>query len=140
MQKITVLGKKSAAKKAMMGLLESKFKVTDLLPEQVGIKDMSPASLIVYFDEESDQQNISMVNFNSSSLVPSQLRRSNLSVIQRKVLLQLAKGLPDEDNWNSLRLSRSQYFNVLSQLRIIFNVKKNWELTQLAMDLDNPKF
>jgi hypothetical protein len=88
---------------------------------------------------QEPQQNISMVNSNPSSLVPSQVRGYNLSNIQRKVLLQLAKGLPDEDNWNSLYLGRSQYFNILSQLRILFNVKKNRDLTLLAMSLDNPK-
>jgi hypothetical protein len=135
MQKITVVGKDSAAKKAAVTALKSSFKVTNLRPEQVGIKDMNSASLVIYFNEESSQQNIERPNLNPYSVnLQPQFRRPKLNSLQRKVFLRLAKGSSDEDNWTSLQICRTRYFIILEQLRGVFDVEKNWELIQLAKD------
>jgi hypothetical protein len=65
----------------------------------------------------------------------SQSKKPKLNDIQEKVFLQLGKGLSDEDNWNSLLMCRSRYFSILEQLRTLFDVEKNWQLTKLAKDI-----
>jgi hypothetical protein len=134
MQKITVVGKDSAAKKAAVIALKSNFKVIDLLPEEIEIKKINSTNLVVYINEETSiQENTERLNFNShSAILQFQPCRPKLTNIQRKVFLQLAKGLSDKDNWISLRMCRSRYFNILEQLRSLFDVEKNWELVQLA--------
>jgi hypothetical protein len=133
MKKITVVGTDSAAKTAVIIALRSNFKVIDLRPEQIDIKNINSAGLVVYVDEEPDQHNIRRLNFNSRSLIlQSQSRSLNLSDIQQRVFLQLANGLSDKANWEFLHLSRSEYFKNLRQLRMLFEVGKNWQLIQLA--------
>jgi hypothetical protein len=133
MQKITVVGKDSAAKNAAITALRHDFKVIDLCLEQIDINNINAAGLVVYVDEEPDQQNFGQLNVNSHSvMLQSQSRRLNLSDIQQRVFLQLGKGLPDNANWEFLHLSRSEYFKILRQLRILFETSKNWELIQLA--------
>jgi hypothetical protein len=53
---------------------------------------------------------------------------------QEEVWYQLANGLSDEENIYALSIGRTKYFIILAQLRVLFNVRKNWELSQLAKD------
>jgi hypothetical protein len=71
----------------------------------------------------------------------SQLHTPKLNEIQQKVFLQLRNvtDLSDENNWNSLHLSRSKYFSILEQLRMLIDVEKNWQLIQLAKDASLPQ-
>jgi hypothetical protein len=66
----------------------------------------------------------------------SQPHAPKLNEIQYKVFSRLKNvtDLSDEDNWNSLHLSRSKYFSILEQLRMLIDVEKNWQLIQLAKD------
>jgi hypothetical protein len=65
----------------------------------------------------------------------SQSLSPRLNNIQQRVFLELAKGLPDEVNWRYLNLSRSKYFSILEQLRMLYDVEKNWQLVQLSKEL-----
>jgi hypothetical protein len=131
MQKITVVGKDSAAKNAVVIALRSNFKVIDLHPEQTDINNINSAGLILHVNEEPNQEKSKRPNSRSVTL-ELQTSKAELSDIQQRVFLQLANGLSDKDNWESLYLSRSEYFKILRQLRILFDMGKNWELTQLA--------
>jgi hypothetical protein len=51
---------------------------------------------------------------------------------QQEVWDQLANGLSDDENIYALSIGRTKYFIILAQLRMMFDVKKNWQLTQLA--------
>lgn len=66
----------------------------------------------------------------------SQSQTPRLNEIQQKVFSRLGEvtDLSDENNWNLLHLSRSKYFNILEQLRMLLDVEKNWQLIQLARD------
>jgi hypothetical protein len=52
---------------------------------------------------------------------------------QEEVWEQLGYGLSDDENIYALSIGRTKYFIILAQLRMMFDVKKNWQLTQLAM-------
>jgi hypothetical protein len=127
MQKITVVGKDSEAKKAVIVALRSNFKVIDLHQEQIDTDNINSGGLAVYV-EALRQQNSRRSKSHSS--------KPKLNNVQQRVFLQLANGLSDEANWESLHLSRSEYFKVLKQLRMLLEVGKNWKLIQLAKVLN----
>lgn len=176
MQKITVLGKDSAAKTAVIIALNPTIEIIDLCPEQIHVSNIKATSLAIYIAEEADQQIIDRLHgrFKSIILIAEDnstpnindlfipiaafqnfatkgilkeiraikefiSRKPKLTDTQQKVFFQLSKGLSDEDNWNYLHLSRSKYFNILEQLRMLYDVEKNWQLTQLARDIALPQ-
>jgi hypothetical protein len=137
MQKITVVGKDSEAKKAVIVALRSNFKVLDLHQEQIEIKSTSSSSLVIYVSQEPYQQNVDRFNFDSHS-VNLQTQIPKLNDVQRKLFFQLAKDLSDKENWEFLYLSRAKYFNIIGQLKILFDVDKKWQLVNLARQAGNP--
>jgi hypothetical protein len=134
MQKITVVGKDSAAKNAVIIALKSNFKVINLLPEQVDIKNVNSINLVLHLNEDPDQQDQDSERLNNLCSLSLQLQSQihKLNDIQRNVFLQLPKRLSDQGRWTSLHLSRSRYFSILEQLRGLFDVESNCQLTQLA--------
>jgi hypothetical protein len=134
MQKITVVGEDSAAKKAVIVALRSNFKVIDLHQEQIDINNANPGGLAVYV-EAIHQQNSRRSN-SRPLFLQSHVSKPKLNNVQQRVFLRLANGLSDEANWEFLHLSRSEYFKVLKQLRMLFEVGKNWELVRLARIVD----
>jgi hypothetical protein len=137
MQKITVVVEDSAAKKAVMISLRSNFKVLDLHQEQIDTKSTSSTSLVIYVSQEPQQQNVERFNSDSHS-VNLQTQILKLNDIQRKLFFQLAKDLSDKENWEFLHLSRSKYFNIIGQLKMLFDVDKKWQLVNLARQAGNP--
>jgi hypothetical protein len=69
MQNITVVGKDSAARTAVIIALNSNFKINDLLPEQIYFDDLSAADLVIYIAEQPDQQIIDRLHECGKSII-----------------------------------------------------------------------
>jgi hypothetical protein len=173
MQKITVVGKDSLAKKAVMLALDSIGRIIDLQPEQITKDNRNPIS--IYVDEDPSQQviasletsakfilvakNKSHSNTGTSLFIPikifqnfetreaviyirliteyikrSDSRRPKLDENQQRVFDQLAKNLPDQKNCDALAMGRSNYFVVLKQLKILYDIDDKWRLIQLSQE------
>jgi hypothetical protein len=177
MQKITVMGKDSLAKTAIIIALNPTTEVIDLRPEQINnrISAIKASSVAIYIDEEPDQQIIDRLHGSVRAIILIARRNGipnindlfipitpfqgastkgvikeiraikkfiqpqkdlKLNDIQAKVFLRLfhVTDLSDKNNWESIHLSRSKFFSILEQLRMLFDVEKNWQVIQLAQD------
>jgi hypothetical protein len=177
MQKITVMGKDSLAKTAIIIALSPTIEVIDLRPEQINtrISAIKASTVTIYIDEEPDQQIIDRLHGSVRAIILIARRNGipnindlfipiapfqgastkgvikeiraikkfiqpqkdlKLNDIQAKVFLRLfhVTDLSDKNNWESIHLSRSKFFSILEQLRMLFDVEKNWQVIQLAQD------
>jgi hypothetical protein len=182
MQKITIVGKDSDAKNALIIALSPTFEIIDLRPGQIQAHASSIKinELAILVAEDPDRKIIDRLHGCARSLIliakynstpnindlfipiatfqnfaakgilrevqaikefidESQSHVPKLNEIQQKVFLQLRNitDLSDENNWKSLHLSRSKYFSILEQLRMLIDVEKNWQLIHLAKDSSN---
>lgn len=132
MQKITVVGKDSPAKTAVINALNSNPEIIDLRPDQIYLNNINCANLIIYVSEEPDQCIIERLNSNSHLVILQSQHRAKLNDIQKKVIYQLSKSSSEEEILNKLRISRRAYYTILAQLRTLYGVKKNRQLIQLV--------
>jgi hypothetical protein len=175
MQKITVVGKDSAAKNAVIVSLNSTFQVTDLRPDEVSVNNISDTDLVIYVtDSQPDQQIferlragyralilISRVKLIGSDLFISIANFQNfatkgflkeiqslrdfvdrfysdkpgLSDVQQLVISQLSKSSCEKEALSNLPISRRTYYIILSELRSLYGVSKNWQLIQLIQSM-----
>ncbi len=171
MQKITLVGKDSGLKTAILVGLNPIYEVQSLYPDQI-YNNGNIANLAIYITDKPDQRVINLLHESVKSIVllskinglpnandqfiptanfqgfaPEDALASirairefidqvegvpKLSKNQRDVFTQLAKDLPDSRNIEDLRISRSLYYSILEQLRIIFEVQKNRQLVLFA--------
>jgi hypothetical protein len=132
MQKITVVGKDSPAKAAVINALNSNPEIIDLRPDQIYLNNINCANLIIYVSEEPDHCIVERLNSNSHLVILQSQHRARLNDIQKKVIHQLSKSSSEEEILNKLRISRRAYYTILAQLRTLYGVKKNRQLIQLV--------
>jgi hypothetical protein len=61
--------------------------------------------------------------------------RIALNDIQRSVISQLSKSSSEKEALSKLAISRRTYYEVLSQLRALYGVGKNWQLVHLFQNM-----
>lgn len=63
--------------------------------------------------------------------------KSRLSDVQRSVISQLSKSSSEEEALSTLSISRRTYYAILSELRSLYGVSKNWQLIQTIQNMEH---
>jgi hypothetical protein len=179
MQKITVVGKDSAARTAVIIALNSNFKINDLLPEEVSVNNIGDADLVIYVTElQPDPKILERLRIGYKLVILISKAKSiicdlsisiaiyqdlamkgvlkeiqslrdfidrfysnklGLSDIQRSVISQLSKSSSEEEALSTLAISRRTYYVILSELRSLYGVSKNWQLIYLIQNMEQAR-
>jgi hypothetical protein len=175
MRKITVVGKDSAVKNAVIVSLNATFQVTGLRPDEVNVNNIGDTDLVIYVTESQPDRQIfellcaghgALILISRVKLIGTDLfvsiakfqdfatkeflkeiqslrdfidrfysNKPGLSDVQQLVISQLSKSSCEKEALSNLPISRRTYYMILSELRALYGVSKNWQLIQLIQSM-----